>query len=239
MATRIAHSSHIPKATLASPVRLVEYLPLDEPYGVLQHDHPEYDGEELGKQGPLEGPEYAEQGPPGAHASISPASAVSIWWNLEPGAAARRSRSPCSTMRPCSRTITSSQRSRVESRWAITITVRPFYEPVYGALYEPLGTGIDPRRGLVEDNDTRVSQEDPSERQQLGLARGHARALGAQHRVEAMGQVLVPGPQAEVLHHLDHPLVGDGVVEQRQVVPHGAFEEPHVLGDDADLTPQL
>ena len=38
---------------------LVEYLALDEAYGVLQHDHPEYDGEELGEQGPLQGPGYA------------------------------------------------------------------------------------------------------------------------------------------------------------------------------------
>ena len=57
---------------------LVEDLPLDQPDGVLQYHHPEDDQQQLGQQRPLQGPEYPQQGAPGAHAVTSPASVASI-----------------------------------------------------------------------------------------------------------------------------------------------------------------
>ena len=83
-------------------------------------------------------------------------------------------------------------------------------EPVHGALYEALSARIYPRRGLVEDDHARVAEEDPRESQELGLAGRHARSLRPHYGIEAVRQVRVPAAQAELLHHLDHPLVGDG-----------------------------
>ena len=110
---------------------------------------------------------------------------------------------------------------------------------VHCALDQPLGAGVDARRRLIEHYHARVAEEDTGERQELRLSRGHARTLGAKQGVEAFRQVRVPGAQAELLDDLDHPAVGDGVVEQRQVVPHRSLEESHVLGHDADLPAQL
>ena len=56
---------------------LVEYLPLDQPDGVLQDHHPEDDHQQLGQQRPLQGPEDPQQGVPGSCVA-SPASVASI-----------------------------------------------------------------------------------------------------------------------------------------------------------------
>ena len=107
------------------------------------------------------------------------------------------------------------------------------------ALDQLLGGRVEPRRGLVEDHQAGVLQEDPGEGQQLRLARRQPTAPVAKLGVQSLGQGAVPAPQAQVAEHLQDALVGDRGVEQRQVVAHRGPEELHVLGDHADMLAQV
>ena len=79
-------------------------------------------------------------------------------------------------MRPCSSTTIQPAWRIVESRWAITIDVRPCKQPAQRALDPALGVQVDVRGRLVEHEDARVGDQRPREGDQLALARGELRA---------------------------------------------------------------
>ena len=61
-------------------------------------------------------------------------------------------------------------------------------ELVHGLSDQPLGLGVQGRRGLVEDQNGRVLQEDAGDRDALLLAAGQLDAVLADERVESVRQ---------------------------------------------------
>ncbi len=103
-----------------------------------------------------------------------------------PAAASSSSCVPCSTIRPCSRTTIRSASRIVESRWAMMNAVRPCSSAPQRALDRPLGADVDRARRLVEDQDARVGEERPRERDELALPEREARAALAELRLVAV-----------------------------------------------------
>ena len=84
-------------------------------------------------------------------------------------------------------------------------------ETVDGGLDQQLGFGIEAAGRLVEDDETRVGEEDPSEREELRLAGRQAAAVGAELGVEA----LAAGPTATVRARARSSSSSDPVVVRR------------------------
>ena len=59
----------------------------------------------------------------------------------------------------------------VDSRWAMTKTVRPGHQRIHTALHNGLGPGIDRASCLVEDHDRRIRNGSARNGEQLGA--GH------------------------------------------------------------------
>ena len=95
---------------------------------------------------------------------------------------------PRSTIRPPSRTTIWSASRTVESRWAMTIVVRPSARPVERLLDGALGLHVERAGGLVEDEHGRVAQDRARDRDALLLAAGEAVAALADDGVVAVGQ---------------------------------------------------
>ena len=72
----------------------------------------------------------------------------------------------------------------VDSRWAMTIAVRPGEQPPQALLDARLGVQVDVRRRLVEDEDPRVGDQRAREGDELALARRELHAALADLRVE-------------------------------------------------------
>ena len=77
---------------------------------------------------------------------------------------------PCSTMRPPSSTTIRPAWRIVDSRWAMTIAVRPASSRRRPCLDRALGLDVDVRGRLVEHEDARVGDQCAGERDQLALA---------------------------------------------------------------------
>ena len=108
-----------------------------------------------------------------------------------------------------------------------------------GSLQELLGVRVDTRGRLVEDHQARVGQEDPGEGNQLGLAGGEALAGRSEVGVQAVGEPAEPGLQAEAHQHAVEAAVRHVAVEEGDVVPQAAMEQLHLLGHQADPSPEL
>ena len=126
----------------------------------------------------------------------------------------------------------------VDSRWAMTMDVRPRQGLAQSLLDEELRFGVEMRGGFVEDHHGRILEEDPGDGQALLFTSGQPVAALADNGVVAVGQrgdqvvdarrpagrhqVVVGGVRAGV------PQVGgDGVVEKVGVLRHHA----HGAGD--------
>ena len=102
-----------------------------------------------------------------------------------------------------------------------------------------LGEGIHAGGGFIQDEDGRILEEDPGQRDQLPLAHGETDAACAHLGVQPIGEVLDPvavrdvhgGPQ-----DLRVTFVGQSVAD---IVPDRAGEQERVPGHDADLVPVL
>src|SRR5215213_783966 len=110
----------------------------------------------------------------------------------------------------------------------------PLREPVERVLHEPLRLGVERARRLVEDEDRRVAQDRPRDRDALLLAAGEPVAALADNGVVAVRQrcddVVDPGRLGG-----DLDLVVRGVrLCEAQVLPDGLVEEVCLLRDDAD-----
>ena len=97
----------------------------------------------------------------------------------------------------------------------------------HGAVYTTLGGRVEPRGGLVEDDETRVLEEDAAKGQKLRLAGGQA--TGGDRRVEAVGQAAIPIHQSEGFQAAEDGGVVDGLVEEGQVLAHRGAEDLHIL----------
>ena len=111
---------------------------------------------------------------------------------------ARRGRSarrcvPRSTIRPRSNTRIRSARRIVDRRWAIAIVVRPSVSRPSARLDQPLADGVERGRRLVEDQDPRVLEQHPRDRDPLLLAARQLVAALADDRVVAVGHLARSG----------------------------------------------
>ena len=150
-----------------------------------------------------------------------------------------RSCGPISTMRPLSITTMRWAWRTALRRCAMTITVRPLQIARHVALHDRLALVVERAGGLVEDQDARVGEQRPRDRDALALAAGEARALLADHRVVALGQLADEVMGAGKLRSVDHRLDRRCRVGDRDVLAHAAVEEQVLLQHHADLPSQL
>ena len=131
----------------------------------------------------------------------------------------------------------------------------PGDEPVDRRLNDRFGLGIDARRGLVEDQDPRVYQQRPGDREPLPLAAGEATAafadagvVGQRLRKDEVVRAGGPGRGHDVVSACRRPAVGDVVgdraEEQKGLLEHAAkvavvvgdVDVPQVYAVDPDRT---
>ena len=105
------------------------------------------------------------------------------WRSTRRGCPARRS-GPSSITR-----IRSASRI-VDSRWAITKTGPVGAQRRHGVLEQQLGAGVDGAGGLVEDQQGRVGEEGPGDRDQLLLAGADVGAFVVDDGVVAVGEAV-------------------------------------------------
>lgn len=87
---------------------------------------------------------------------------------------------------PFSSTMIALELRTVESRWAITKTVRPSHNSVHALLDEPLRSGIDGTGGLVEDQHRRLRYGRTGNGDELPLPLGQIAAVAVKHGVIAV-----------------------------------------------------
>src|SRR5690606_5772352 len=83
-----------------------------------------------------------------------------------------------------------------------------------------------------------VLEEHAREGDELRLAGREVAAAGVELGVEALLLPAEPGAEAELRQHVQDHLVGDGGVEEREVVAQRAAEELHLLRDEPDARTQ-
>jgi hypothetical protein len=112
----------------------------------------------------------------------------------------------------------------------------PVQEALQGALDLPLGADVDRARRLVEDQDARIREQRPRERDQLALSERQPGAALAELRLVAVLEPL------DELVGADRARRGEDLVALRfrasegDVLRDGACEEEAFLGDDAELS---
>jgi len=107
------------------------------------------------------------------------------------------------------------------------------------ALDDLLGGRIQPGRGLIQNHQAGVLQEDARERQQLRLSRRKAAPAGLQTGVKTAWQRAIPVAQLQLFDYFQDALVGNVTVEERQVVAHAGLKQLHILGDHRHAPPQI
>src|SRR5207237_7211376 len=111
-------------------------------------------------------------------------------------------------------------------------------EAVERLLDEPLRLGVERARRLVEDEDRRVAQDRPRDRDPLLLAAGEAVAALADDGVVALGQrrdhLVDPGGPGRSLDLL----VARVGLREAEVLANALVEEIRLLRDDADEVAQ-
>ncbi len=116
----------------------------------------------------------------------------------------------------------------------MAIVVRPSDEVLQRLLHERLGLVVQRARGLVEDEDRRVAQDRPRDRQALLLAAGEAVAALADDGVEPVGQRADQRVDLRGARGILELLVGRVRAREAQVLAHAGVEEVGVLGHEAD-----
>ena len=115
-----------------------------------------------------------------------------------------------------------------------------FHQPVQAALDRRLDLRVQRAGRLVEQQDRRVLQHHPRDRDPLALAAGQLHAAFADMRVVALATLGV-GQSVDEVHRLGafgggaHLVLGRVGPAVHQVVAHRAVQQAGVLGDHADL----
>ena len=78
----------------------------------------------------------------------------------------------------------------VDSRWAMTMEVRPLQQLVEGLLDQALGACVHGGGGFVQDQDARIGQRGAGDREQLPLSLRKTGAAFAQDGLVFVGQAL-------------------------------------------------
>ena len=131
-----------------------------------------------------------------------------------------------------------SARRRVLIRLAIIIVVRPrmdFDRP----LDFVFGLRIDRSGRVVEQEDRRIEQQRPSDRQPLPLSAGKIRALLADQRVVAVGELADEFVAAAMVAARGCRPRGSPGMSERNVRGHRIAEQKILLKHDADVPPQI
>ena len=109
---------------------------------------------------------------------------------------------------------------------------------VEGGGHLGLGRGIERARRLVEDQDRRVLQQRPGDRQPLPLAaREHAPAL-ADDRVQPVAVPLDEFERLGALQAASDLLVGGVWIADAQILGDRAVEQQRLLKDHPDIAPE-
>ena len=136
--------------------------------------------------------------------------------------------------RPSATTPTRSARSAVESRWAITTTVRPPINTSIAALDQYLCARVEARGGFVEHEQRGVGECGTGQRHELLLAGGQPRSPLANLGVEPFGQRGEPFAGSDGLEGRFHVCVGRIRAPDANVVPDGPGEQETLLRNDRD-----
>lgn len=107
-----------------------------------------------------------------------------------------------------------------------------------GALDQVLGRRVEPGRGLVQDHEPGIAQEDAGEGEQLPFTGREPGAAGFEHRLETVWQRAHPVAELETVDRVADACVRDRRVEEREVVAHRTGDQLDVLRDHADAMPQ-
>src|SRR5258708_3910325 len=107
-------------------------------------------------------------------------------------------------------------------------------QTVYGALDQLLGGVVQTRRRLVQNDQSRIFQEDAGCRQKLRLSRGDAGAVRLDDGVKAAWQRSEPGAQSQILNNVANLAVRNRRVKQGQIVAHRGVEPMPFLPTHTD-----
>ena len=113
------------------------------------------------------------------------------------------------------------------------------HQSAHGSLDEHLGAGVDRGRRLIEDQDRRIRQECPGDREQLLLACGQIRRVVVDHRVVAAGQGTHEVVDMGRLGGRRDLVLGRAIAAVGDVLADRAVEQPRVLEDHPERPAQV
>ncbi len=100
------------------------------------------------------------------------------------------------------------------------------------------GADVDRRGRLVEDQDSRICQERPRERDELSLAEREAGSAFLQLRLVTVLELLDEVVGADGLRRIDDSCERGAGLAEGDVLVDGAGEEEALLRDDSELAPE-
>ena len=106
-------------------------------------------------------------------------------------------------------------------------------------LHKHLGTGVDRRGRLVEDEQRRVGQEGSGDGDELSLTGGDAASVGVDDRVVAVGKLPDESVDHRRLRRSDDFLIGGVETTVTDVLRDRSFEQPRILEHHAHMRPQI
>ena len=112
------------------------------------------------------------------------------------------------------------------------------HEPLERLLHQPLTLGVERGRGLVEEQDRRIAEQRPRDRQALPLATGQPHATVADHGVVALGQGANEPVGVGGFRRAAHVVVADLGESVGDVPAHRVVEQDRLLRDDPELPAQ-
>jgi len=131
----------------------------------------------------------------------------------------------------------------VDRRWAIANDGLAFHQPVETLLDRGLDLAVERARRLVEQQDRRVLEHDPRDRDTLPLPARELHAAFTHVGVVAATALRVRQAEDELVRfgapgRGDHPFVGGVRTAVDDVVAHRAVQQRRVLRNHADLRPE-
>ena len=114
-----------------------------------------------------------------------------------------------------------------------------FQEAIHSLLDQPFSLRVQGARGLVEDQDRRISKDGPSNSQALPLPSREFRPPFSNHGVVTLGKSLNEGVGMGCISRLLHRFLGSTRVSVGDVGPNRVVEEHRFLGNDPQGTPEV
>src|SRR5690242_18782225 len=112
-------------------------------------------------------------------------------------------------------------------------------QPVQSFADHQLGAGVHAGSGFVENQETRIMRQRPSETHQLPLPYGKSRAALAHHGVQALWQRIQKWTQAAVAQRGFRGFSGYAFRAQADVGLQRAGKQKRILQNDSKLTAQV